>query len=196
MDLDSIKQCWREDAQSVPPSLEEETVMRMLTNRATDLRRHVRRRLRREAGYYVPIVAVSAMTLAGGFTLNRILAVCTLAVMLGGVMATLWWVERRIEDTPLDKSLREALTDLESKINAACHAYVGVYVAFFVASSVILLGWVWWRNGAGPLFAGALVIAALAVTWSYRSGLGYVERMFRRHRADLSECLRQLNEQL
>ena len=45
------------------------------------------------------------------------------------------------------------------------------------------------------LFAGVVAMAALAVVWSYRSGSGYVERMFRRYRVDLSECLRQLEEQ-
>jgi uncharacterized membrane protein YqjE len=196
MDFESIKRCWREETRSLPPLLEEETVMRMLTNRVTDLQRHVRRRLRREAGYYVPIMAVSAVSLVGGFTLNRMLAAGAIVFMLGAVMATLWRAERRIEETPLDRSLREVLTDLGSKVDAAGRAYVAVYVAVFVVSAVILLGLVWWRNGVGPLFAGALVMAALAVAWSYRSGRGYVEQMFRAYRVDLSECLRQLEEQM
>ena len=196
MDLESIKQCWREDTQSLPPLLEEETVMRILTNRAIDLRRQVRRRLRREAGYYVPMMAVSAVSLAGGFTLNRMLAAIVVVVMLGAVMTTLWWAEHRIEEAPLDRSLREALTDLGSKVDAAGRAYVTVYVALFVVSAGILIGLVWWRNGVGPLFAGTLVIAAMVVVWSWRSGRGYVEQMFRRYRVDLSECLRQLEEQV
>ena len=196
MDLESIKRCWREETQSLPPLLEEETVMRMLANRATDLRRQVRGRLRREAGYYVPIMAVPAVSLLGGFTLNRMLAAAAVVLMLAAVMATLWWAERRIEEAPLDRSLRQALTDLGSKVDAAGRAYVAVYVALFVVSAVILIGLVWWRNGVGPLFAGTLVMAALAVMWSWRSGRGYVEQMFRRYRVDLSECLRQLEEQV
>jgi hypothetical protein len=195
MDLESMKRCWREETQSLPPLLEEETVMRMLTNRTTDLRRQVRRRLRREAGYYVPILAVSVVSLVGGFTLNRLLAAAAVLLMLGTVMATLWWAERRIDEAPLDRSLREALTDLESKVDAAGRAYVAVYVALFVASAAILLALVWSRNGVGLLFAGTLVMAALAVLWSWRSGRSYVERMFRRYRVDLSECLDQLEEQ-
>jgi hypothetical protein len=115
MDLESIKRCWREETQSVPPRLEEETAMRMLTNRAIDLRRQVRRRLRREAGYYVPMLAVSAASLAGGFTSNRMLAAIVVVVMLGAVMTTLWWAEHRTKEAPLDRSLREALIDLGSK---------------------------------------------------------------------------------
>jgi hypothetical protein len=135
MDFESIKRCWREETQPLPPLLEEETVMRMLTNRTTDLRAQVRRRLRREAGYYVPIMVVSAVSLVGGFTLNRLLAAAAVLLMLGAVMATLWWAERRIDEAPLDRSLREALTDLESKVDAAGRAYVAVYVALFVASA-------------------------------------------------------------
>ena len=195
MDLDSIKQCWRQDAQSLPPVLEEETVMRMLADRTTDLRRQVRRRLRREAGYYLPLMAVMATSLAGGFTLNRVLAVCAVVFMIGGILVTPKWAERRLEDTPLDRSLRDALTDIGSKVDAACRAYIAAYVVFFVVSSLILVGLIWWQNGAGSLFVGSLIIAALAVVWSYHSGRGYVERMFRRYRVDLSECLRQLDEQ-
>ena len=110
-------------------------------------------------------------------------------------MATLWWAQHRIDEAPLDRSLHEALVDLRSKVDAASRAYVSVYVGFFVLSAAILLGVVWWRNGMGPVFAGFLVMSVLAVVWSYRSGRGYVERMFRRHRFDLGECLRQLEEQ-
>jgi len=195
MDLESMKRCWRDEAGAVPLQLQEEPVMRILTSRTADLRRDVRRRLRREAGYYVPIMAVSAMGLVGGFTVNRMLAASTVVLMVLGVMATLWWAERRIEETPLDRSLRQALIDLRSKVDAAGHAYVAVYVALFAVSAVILLGAVWWRNGLGQLFGGVFVLAILAVIWSYRSGRGYVDRMFRRYRADLSECLNQLEEQ-
>jgi hypothetical protein len=196
MDLESVKRRWREDTEALLPSLEEETVMRMLSNRAADLRRQVRRRLRREAGYYAPMMAVSAASLVGGFTLNRLLAASTVVFMLGVVMAALWWAQRRIDEMPLDRSLREALSDLGRKVDTAGRAYVTVYVAFFAVSSAILLAVVLWRNGVGPLFAGVLTIAVLAVAWSYKSGRGYVEHMFRRDRVDLSECLRQLEEQI
>lgn len=194
MDLESMRRCWRDVPDASTLQLEEEPVMRMLAERTVDLQREVRRRLRREAGYYVPIVAVSAMSLVGGLTLNRMLAVGTVVVMIGGVIATLWWAERRIEETPLDGSLRQALIELRSELDAAGRAYVTVYVALFIVSAFILVGAVWWRNGAGQLFAGALVLSVLSVLWSHRSGRGYVDRMFHRYRTDLSECLNQLEE--
>lgn len=55
------------------------------------------------------MLAVSAASLAGGFTLNRMLAAIVVVVMLGAVMTTLWWADHRIKEAPLDRSLREAL---------------------------------------------------------------------------------------
>jgi hypothetical protein len=194
MDLEWIGSCWREQTNAVPAQLEKETVMRMLVNRTTDLRRQVRRRLRREASYYLPLMGVLAASVVGGFTFNRVLAAASVVLMIGAVIGTLRWAERRIEDAPLDRSLREALTDLRSKLDEAARAYVTVYVAVFVISSIILLAVVWQQSGAGPLLAAGLAVAALSVVWAYRSGQGYVEHMFRRYRVDLSECLRQLEE--
>ena len=56
MDIESIERCWREEALVLPPRLEEGTVRQMIETRASDLRRAVRGRLRREAGYYLPIM--------------------------------------------------------------------------------------------------------------------------------------------
>jgi hypothetical protein len=192
MNLEGIERCWREEISAPSPQLAEETVMLMLTRREADLRRDVKRRLRREAGYYLPIMAISIGSFLGGFTVNRVLGAAAIVIMLGGVVATLWWAERRLEDTPLDRSLREALTDLGQKVDAAGRAYVGIYVVLFVVSATILLGLVWWRYGTGQLFAGGVVLAALAILWSYQSGRRYVERMFRRYQLELAECLRQL----
>jgi hypothetical protein len=192
MNLEAIERCWREETNARSPQLEEGTVTQMLTRREADLRRDVKRRLRREARYYLPMMAISVGSFLGGFTVNRVFGAVAILIMVGGVGATLWWAERRLEDTPLDRSLREVLTDLGLKVDAAGRAYVGVYVALFVVSAIILLGLVWWRYGAGQLFAAGVVMAALAVLWSYQSGRGYVDRMFRRYRVELADCLRQL----
>jgi TRAP-type uncharacterized transport system fused permease subunit len=194
MDLEWIGSCWREQTNAVPAQLEKETVMRMLVNRTTDLRRQVRRRLRREASYYLPLMAVLAASVVGSFTLTRVLAAASVVLMIGAVIATLRWAERSIDDVPLDRSVREALTDLQTTLDHAARAYVTVYVAVFAISSMILLAVVWRRDGAGPLLAVSVTAAALAVAWAYRSGQGYVERMFRRYRVDLSDCLGQLDD--
>lgn len=192
MDFESVKLCWRGEAST--PRLEEKPVMLIVNHRAGDLRRELRRRLRREAGYYLPILAVTTASLVSGFTLNRVLATGGVGLMLGGIIVTLWRAERSIEDTPLDRSLRDALVDLALKVDAAGRAYVAAYVTVFVVAAVALVAHVLWRYGAGGLFGGALVLGAGAVMWARRSGRGYVERMFRRYRVDLAECLHELDE--
>jgi hypothetical protein len=151
--------------------------------------------LRREATYYVPMVALSAASLLGGFTMNRVLAACSVAVLLGGVMATLWNAERRIEDAPLDRSVHEAVSRLVSLVDAAGRAYLAAYVLVFVVTAAALTGFVWWRYGFGSPLAAAVAGSVLAVLWSVLSGRGYVERMFRRYRAELGDCVRQLEAQ-
>ena len=196
MDLERIKRCWRDESGAWPERLEEGPVLRMLTNRATAVRQEVGRRLRREAGYYVPMMAVAVAGLIGGFTFNRMLAACGVGLIVGAIPATLWWAERRIANAPLDRSLLGVLSDLRSKVDAASRAYTAAYVTLFVVTAVLLIGFVWWRSGIGLPFAGSVVIGALAVMWSVRSGHAYVERMFRRHRVELNECLRQFEEQV
>jgi hypothetical protein len=192
MDFDSIKRCWREESLALPPRLEEGPVKEMLTNRTADLRRDVRRRLRREAGYDLPLAAVCAAGLAGGLTLSRILASLGAVVVLGGISATLWWAERRIAATPLDRSLREALIDLGRNVDAAGRMYVAAYIGVFVVAAAVLISLVWQRYGFSAQFLAILVFTAMAVLWSRSSGRGYVEQMFRRDRLELAECLRQL----
>jgi hypothetical protein len=195
MNLESIKLCWREESNFQPPVLEEGSVRRMIETRATDIQRELRSRLRREAGYYLPMMAVAVTSLLGGLTLNRALAACSMALILGAVIATLWRAERRIEDTPLELSLRDALTRLLTQVDAAGQAYVAVYVALFIVTGVAVTGFVLWRHGAGGLLVATLLASTVVVSWSLWSGHRYVERMLRRYRSELAECLRQLEEE-
>jgi hypothetical protein len=194
MDLDAIKRCWHEEAQALPPPLEEGPVALMVTNRAAELRGRVRSRLRREAGYYLPMMAFVVASLVSGFTANRVVAAVSVSLLLGTVMGTLWRAQHRIEDLPLDRSVREALLDLGSQVQAARRAYLAVYVALFAVSAAALVGFVWWRHGFSLPLAGAGAGGVLAVVWSLQSGRAYVERMFRRYEVELAECLRQLQE--
>src|SRR5687768_439571 len=194
MDLEAIKHRWHEDAQSLPPRLEEGPVVLMVTEKEAELRGRVRRRLRREAGYYLPMMAFVTASLLSGFTTNRLLAAISVALSLGAVMATLWRAQHRIEDVALDRSVREALLDLGSTVQAARRAYLAVYVALFAASAAALVGFVWWRQGFGLPLAGAGAGGVVAVVWSLQSGRAYVERMFRGYELELAEYLRQLQE--
>jgi len=196
MDLELIKRCWRDEAGPLPQRLEEGPVLRMLTNAEAGLRRDVRRRLRREAGYYIPMIGIAMAGLVGGFTFNRMLATGVVLLVLGAIPATLWWAERRITQAPLDRSLLQVLSDLRWKVDAAGRAYVAAYVAVFIVAGMFLAGFVWWRYGVGPQLVGTAALGAFAVLWSVRSGTSYVEQMFRRYKVELTDCLRQLEDQL
>jgi hypothetical protein len=195
MDIESIERCWREEAFVLPPLLEEGTVRQMIETRASDLRRAVRGRLRREAGYYLPIMVISMTGLLAGFSLNRLLASLVVVVLLAVVMAALRLAERRIDDAPVDGSLKEVLSRLASQVEAAGRIYVAVYVAVFVGTALVLTAIVWLHHGAGWPLAATLAGSVLAVLWSHQSGNRYVRGMFRRYRAELADCLRQLEGQ-
>jgi hypothetical protein len=80
-------------------------------------------------------------------------------------------------------------------VDAAGRAYVAVYVAVFVVSAIALVGVIWWRNGAGMPLASVLAGSVIAVLWSRHSGRHYVDRMFQHYRAELSDCLAQIERQ-
>jgi hypothetical protein len=194
MDLDVLKDQWRQHAQEeMPVALEANAVMSIITAKATDIRRTVRQRLRREATYYLPMVAITVTLFFEGITPIRLGVAGGLLLLLGGIAATLWLAQHRIADTMFDRSVRDALMDLRSKIDAAARAYLVGYVVTFVCSAAVLAAMVWWRQGLGVAFVATVVIGSLAVWWSYRSGQAYVERLFQRDRTNVSECLGQLD---
>jgi hypothetical protein len=196
MDFDTLNDHWRQHAQAeLPAALEANTVMAIITAKTGDIRRSVRQRLRHEATYYFPMLAVTVTLFLGGITPIRLAFAGGLLILLGGIAATLWLAQRRIAETPLDRSVRDALMDLRSKIDAAARAYVGAYVVTFVCSAAVLASLVWWRQGMGLALVATVAAGFLASLWSYRSGHAYVERMFRGDRANLSDCLGQLNGQ-
>jgi hypothetical protein len=75
----------------------------------------------------------------------------------------------------------------------AARAYLTAYVLVFAATGAAVTGFVWWRHGVGLPLSFATAASIVAVLWSRTSGLGYVERMARRYRAELAGCLRQLD---
>jgi hypothetical protein len=196
MDFDTLSGHWRQHAHAeVPAALEANALMTIITAKTGDIRRNVQRRLRREATYYLPMLAVTVTLFLEGITPIRLAFAGGLLILLGGTVATLWLAQRQIAETPLDRSVRDALMDLRSRIDAAGRAYVGAYVLTFLCSAAVLASLVWWRRGMGFALVATVAAGLLASLWSYRSGRAYVERMFRRDRANLSDCLGQLNGQ-
>lgn len=163
MDFESLERCWRENADGPLPRLEEATLMRLIEDRAASVRGDVRRRLRRETAYYLPLMALAGASLLAGFTLNRVVAASCVLMLLGGVTATLWQAERRLEDTPLDRSLRETLSALLAQVDAAGRAYVAAYVLVFVLAATALSATVFWRQSVGVPLAVVSTLGVLAV---------------------------------
>jgi hypothetical protein len=195
MDLDTLKDQWRQHLlEEAPAILEARTIMAIVTAQAAAIRRDVRRRLRREASYYFPMFAIALAPILSGVTVIRLGFAAGLTVLLAGIAATLWVAQRRITETPRDGSLRDILLRLRAKIDAAARAYLAAYVATFATSAIVLAAAVAWRHGPGIALVTTLGLGVVATWWSYRSGCAYVERLFRRERANLADCLEQLNE--
>jgi hypothetical protein len=165
-----------------------------IQSRSADIRRDLRRRLRREIGYYVPIITTLALwPLIATGTMLAVLNAAVMALLLGGMMATLWSSERRLASVPLDRSSREVLSDLIAGVDRASWTYLVSYVALFVCAAAIGAAAIAWHHGMGTRFLVVLGVGMAAIVWSYWSGHAYVRRMFGSYRSALDQCLRDLN---
>jgi len=195
MDLEALKICWQREARiEAHPPLDAATVSEWVQEKTVDIHQKVRRRLRREVGYYIPaLVALALMGIVGDKTVTGFAFAAGVAIMLGAMMATLWFSERRLAMTPLDSNLHDVLRDLLAGIDVASRAYLAAYVVLFIAGTVIVALLVWWKNGVDWPFVAITIGGAMAIVWSYWSGRVYVDRMFGPYRSALTECLRELN---
>jgi amino acid transporter len=194
MDFEVLKACWQQDVRRhVPPPLEAHTMSELGHRRASDLRRDVRRRLRREMTWYVPMLAVALVSFGDGFTWMRVLYALGTLVVLGSIIMVLWLAERRLAAMSVDGSLRDVLIELIARIDWASRAYHAAYVLVFIGSGIVIAIVIWRRQGVGPMLGATLLAASVAVMWAYASGRAYVQRMFRQTRTDLGDCLRDLD---
>ncbi len=195
MEMDALKLCWQREVRTeTHRPLEASTVSGWVQARAADIRRDVRRRLRREIGYYVPtLVFLVLVGLIGNGGVTGVTFAAGLIAVLGGLMLTLWFFERALRRAPLDGNLRDVLTALLAGVEAASHAYLLAYVLVFVCGVTVISATIGWRSGFGARFAASLAVGMIAIAWSFWSGRAYVERMFGRYRTALADCLRELN---
>ena len=194
MDLEQLKGRWRREAGAERPvPLDAGTVSQWIDARAKGVNREVRRRLQREMATYIPmLLALSVMMLMQGLSMPRVLVVAGLNLSVGAIVATLWYSERRLTRLPLDRSMHQVLEELLVRVDAASRAYEVAYVGFF-AAAMVLVGVTTWRAGAGVWFIAVIIAGALVVLWARLSGRAYVDRMFGRYRAELTDSLRQLD---
>ena len=193
MELEVLTAAWRKSAdEDALPQLDAATLTQLLARKADDIRQQAKRRVRREATYYLPMVFVALASLADGLNYQGLLMMGVAVVLLAGIVVTLLHAERRLASVTPAGNVRETLANLVSILDAAGRAYLFAYVALFVVSVSVGAGITWFRYGFDVRVFGVLVFGAAAIIWSYRSGRAYVERIFRHHRAELAECLRQL----
>jgi hypothetical protein len=139
------------------------------------------------------LLALSVMMLVQGISGTRLALVAGLNLAVGGIVATLWWSERRLARAPLDRSVRQVLEDLLTRVESAGRAYEIAYVGF-IACAIAAIGLTVWSQTESGLWLTSIVLGgALAIVWARRSGRAYVKRMFGPYRAELADCLRELD---
>jgi hypothetical protein len=195
MDLDMMKLCWRNEArvESHGP-LDRAAVSEWIRREATDVRRRMRRRLRREIGYYAPTVAVLALTWLGGHgTSAGMLFSAIFAAAFAAMLSALWRSQRRIDGAALDGSLRDVLKQLLQDIERASRLYLASFVALFACGALLVAALFWQESGIDRRLGITVAVGTLAVAFSYWSGRAYVRRMFGPQRSTLIQCLRELD---
>jgi hypothetical protein len=195
MDLDMMKLCWQTEARvERHPPIDRVTVSEWIRHEAADVRRLVRRRLRREVGYYAPTVAVLALTWLGGHgTATGMLFSAIFTAAFAVMLSALWRSERRIASAALDGSLRDVLNQLLGEIRRASRLYLATFVALFACGALLVAALFWRESGVDRRLAMTLAVGTLGVAISYWSGRAYVARMFGAHRSALTQCLRELD---
>ena len=196
MDLDELKQHWqREAAAETHAALDAGRVSGWIEGRARDATRGVRTRLRREAAIYIAmLVPLSAMLLIQAINRPQVTMVGGLNLAVGAIIATLWYAEKRLAGPPLHYSVRRVLADLLSRVAWAARAYEIAYVAF-IGCAIALVCVAAWRQTSSLVWLTLTILAgAAALVWAFWSGRGYVDRMFGPYRAELADCLRELEK--
>lgn len=194
MDLETLERCWQTDvALTDPPVLEGTDMNMILRARAADIEQRLRHRLRQEATWYFPTLAAVVASFWGNWSWSRLLWALGFLGLFGGLIGVLWRMERGLAGVRLDGSLRDVLVELVTRADRTGRAYLTAYVVTIIGVVALAGGAVWWRHGAGGWLFVTLVLGAALVAWSYWSGRAYVNRMFRKTRADLDACLRDLD---
>jgi hypothetical protein len=138
------------------------------------------------------LLAVLVIMLMQGINGTRVVLVAGLNLAVGAIIATLWYSERRLTALPLDRSVRQVLTDLRSRVEMASRAYEIAYVGFILCAMASIAVITWRQTESGVWLTLTILGGALAVLWARWSGRAYVNQMFGPYRAELDDCLREL----
>ena len=195
IELDACKQLWREQpaSASVHPISKEELVS-MLQGKTLEVRGRALDRVRGEAYTYIAIVlALVAINLTRfGAPLKALASTLAMVALLGMVVAALFYKQHQLRTLPLGGNLQQSLVKLISTLDSATRLYMAAYMACMVIGLGVAQGLLFWRYGVSALTLISLSAAVAFLAWSYRSGQAYLQRMFGHYRAELLECLREL----
>lgn len=195
-ELDELRQIWNaapEPAAGRPLGGEE--LMRVIEARRESVRRRVQRRLRWEMWNYAgPVLIVLTTVFLKKGAWKGLVGTAVVAALLGIVLLTLLYEERRLSRAPMAGSLKESLQGLLAMLDSTARAYLVAYMVVMVAGLGALFGVAVWKIGVGFISAMVLIACAAGVVWAYGSGQAYLRRMFGNYRRELMESLRELEE--
>lgn len=195
MELDACKQFWRGGPDSPPTTpISKEELMAILQAKAEGIRERARERVRQEGLIYVAFalgLVVTQLTFYGA-RLKELASTLVVLALLGIVVAALAYKQYQLRTLPLGGSLRESLLALIATLDSTSRLYMAAYLACIAVGALAAEGFLFWRHGLTLLTALSLIVAAAFIVWCYRSGRGYLRRMFGHYRAELAESLQEL----
>jgi hypothetical protein len=193
-ELSELKQIWNATPEAgASRPLSGEQLMQVIKARQESVRKRVQRMLRQEMWNYVVIVlgVLTTVFLKDGVW-KGLIGTAVVAGLIGMVLMTLLYKERRLSRAPMGGSLKEALSGLLAMVDSTARAYLAAYMVLMVTALGMLVGVAVWKFGVGFFSLVVLVACAAGVAWAYRSGQAYVRRMFGRYRRELMECLQEV----
>jgi len=193
-DLEPLRRLWQTAPGALDRPLGKEDLVSLIEARGADIRRSIRRRLRRDAALYFALVAVPLISAFDrGMSPRSIGFLALMTVTIGALGLSLELQARRLRSVELSRSLRDALDETLQRLTAAIRLYMALYMVVMVGFLAILVGLAFWRLRGQPIVVGAAVLGALGlVWWSYASGRSYLHRALGRYRAPLEAALREL----
>jgi hypothetical protein len=193
-DLERLRRLWQTAPGAQDSSLGKEDLVSLIEGRAADVRRGIRRHLRRDAMLYLALVALPLVSIFdSGMSARNIAFLGLMAATTGTLGVALELQARRLRSVELSTSLRDALKETLERLTASIRLYMALYMVVIVGFLGILVGLVFWRFPGQPIPDGAAVLGALGLGWwSYASGRNYLRRGLGRYRAPLEAALRDL----
>lgn len=195
IDLDACKRSWHE--MPVTPFVQlvtREELTAMIQTRTLEIRARAIDRLRGESYTYAAIVfTVTAINWTShGPSFRTFASSLAVSAVIGLVIAALAHKQTQLRNLSLSSNLKVSLSSLIAMLDSTGRLYLAAYMACVSIGVLLVEGLLLWRHGPTAAVLLSFIAAAGFLVWCYRSGRSYVERMFGRYRAELTDCLQEL----